>query len=183
MIFSSLNFNCSNLLYLRNLQEQVKKAFCYQKLFWPSTVWRNCSSDLKNFEITRTICSKNKMSEQFLVTKCFFKLFLEVLRSNKLEQLKFKLEKNIGIYKHAGKVRKKLFQAQKSIIGQPMELKAFSVLLLCITAHFFLFYLKNIFWFVPHLNPAQLSSSSIKSQYIFKGSKLLVPVFCFADPV
>ena len=26
--------------------------------------------------------------------------------SNKLEQLKFKLEKNIGIQKHAGKVRK-----------------------------------------------------------------------------
>ena len=28
------------------------------------------------------------------------------LISNKLEQLEFKLEKNIGIYKHAGKVRK-----------------------------------------------------------------------------
>ena len=34
---------------MRNLQEQVKKAFCYQKLFWPFTVWINCSSDLKNF--------------------------------------------------------------------------------------------------------------------------------------
>ena len=30
IIFSNLNSNCSNLLYLRNLQEQVKKAFCYQ---------------------------------------------------------------------------------------------------------------------------------------------------------
>ena len=29
------------------LQEQVKKAFCYQKLFWPFTVWINCSGDLK----------------------------------------------------------------------------------------------------------------------------------------
>ena len=29
--FSKLNSNCSNLLDLRNLQEQVKKAFCYQK--------------------------------------------------------------------------------------------------------------------------------------------------------
>ena len=28
---------------MRNLQEQVKKAFCYQKLFWPFTVWINCS--------------------------------------------------------------------------------------------------------------------------------------------
>ena len=28
-------------------EEQVKKAFWYQKLFWPFTVWINCSSDLK----------------------------------------------------------------------------------------------------------------------------------------
>ena len=27
------NFDCSDLLEMRNLQEQVKKAFCYQKLF------------------------------------------------------------------------------------------------------------------------------------------------------
>ena len=33
--FSNLNMNsnCSNLLDTRNLQEQVKKAFCHQKLF------------------------------------------------------------------------------------------------------------------------------------------------------
>ena len=31
--FSNLNYNCSNLLDIRNLQEQVKNAFCYQKLF------------------------------------------------------------------------------------------------------------------------------------------------------
>ena len=45
-----MNSKYSNLLVLRNLQEQVKNAFCYQKLFWPFTVWINCSSDLKNFE-------------------------------------------------------------------------------------------------------------------------------------
>ena len=39
----------SNFLDLRNLQEQFQKALCYQKLFWPFTVWRNCSSDLKIF--------------------------------------------------------------------------------------------------------------------------------------
>ena len=38
---------------MRNLQELVKKAFCYQKLFWPFTVWINCSSDLKNFGNSR----------------------------------------------------------------------------------------------------------------------------------
>ena len=30
---NNMNSNCSNLLDLRNLQEQVKKAFYYQKLF------------------------------------------------------------------------------------------------------------------------------------------------------
>ena len=43
-----MNFNCSNFLDLGSLQEQVMKAFCYQKLFWPFTVvWTNCTSDLK----------------------------------------------------------------------------------------------------------------------------------------
>ena len=32
IFFSNLNSHCSNLLDMRNLQEQV---FCYQKLFWP----------------------------------------------------------------------------------------------------------------------------------------------------
>ena len=31
-----MNYNCSNSLDIRNLQEQVKKTFCYQKLLWPS---------------------------------------------------------------------------------------------------------------------------------------------------
>ena len=31
--FSNLNSNCSDLLDLTNIQEQVKKVFCYQKLF------------------------------------------------------------------------------------------------------------------------------------------------------
>ena len=32
-IFSNLNYDCSDLLDMRNLQEQVEKACCYQKLF------------------------------------------------------------------------------------------------------------------------------------------------------
>ena len=28
---------------MRNLQEQIKKVFCYQKLFWRFTVWMNWS--------------------------------------------------------------------------------------------------------------------------------------------
>ena len=52
------------------------------------TVRKNCSSDRekllkfeaegKIFEITRTIYSNSERSEQFLVTECFFNLFLEV---------------------------------------------------------------------------------------------------------
>jgi hypothetical protein len=44
-----LNSNCSNELDMRNLQKQVKKAFCYQILFCPFTVCINYSSDLKIF--------------------------------------------------------------------------------------------------------------------------------------
>ena len=34
-------YNHSNLLNMQNLQEQVKKAFCYQKLFWLFIIWVN----------------------------------------------------------------------------------------------------------------------------------------------
>ena len=43
-IFSYLNLICAHSLRKRNLQEQVKKTFCYQKLFWPFPVWINCST-------------------------------------------------------------------------------------------------------------------------------------------
>ena len=39
IFFSNLNSNCSNLSDMRNLQEKVNKAFCYQKLIWPFAVW------------------------------------------------------------------------------------------------------------------------------------------------
>ena len=51
---------------LRNLQEQVKKAFCYQKLFWPFTVWINFSSDLKSFANSRPSASNSKSVSQSL---------------------------------------------------------------------------------------------------------------------
>ena len=57
---------------MRNLQEQVKKAFCYQKMFWPFTVWVNCSNDLKNFANSRPSDSNFKSFswsvEQFFLT-------------------------------------------------------------------------------------------------------------------
>ena len=57
---------------MRNLQEQVKKTFCYQKLFWPFTVWINCSSDLKNFANSQPSASNfksfSRSLEQFFLT-------------------------------------------------------------------------------------------------------------------
>ena len=57
---------------MRNLQEQVKKEFYYQKLFWPFTVRTNWSSDLKIFVNSLPSASNFKSSsrshEQFLLT-------------------------------------------------------------------------------------------------------------------
>ena len=51
---------------MRNLQEQVKKELCYQKLFWPFDVWINCSSNLKNFANSRPSVSNFKSFSQSL---------------------------------------------------------------------------------------------------------------------
>ena len=72
IFFSNFNFNCSISLSLRNLQEQVKKAFCYQELFWPFTAWINCFSDLKNFANSWPSASNfksfSRSLEQFFLT-------------------------------------------------------------------------------------------------------------------
>ena len=63
-----------NCLYFSDMrkQGQVKKAFCYQKLFWPFTVWINCLCDLKIFANTRRSASNFKSFspslEQFFLT-------------------------------------------------------------------------------------------------------------------
>ena len=73
ILFCNLNANCSNLSDMRNLQEQVKNAFCYQKLFWPFTVWINCSSDqekLLKFEAEgREFAKCLRSLEQFIQTE------------------------------------------------------------------------------------------------------------------
>ena len=58
---------------MRNLQEKGKKAFFYQKLFSPFTIWTNCSSDLKIFANSRPSASNFKsfsrsLGEQFILT-------------------------------------------------------------------------------------------------------------------
>ena len=60
--------NCSDLLWEKNVLVIAKT---FEIRGW----WlRIC----KIFEITRTIYSNSEGSEQFLVTECFFNLFLEV---------------------------------------------------------------------------------------------------------
>ena len=72
ILFSNFNYDCSNVLDLINLQEQVKKAVCYQKFFWPFTVWINCSSDLKKFANSWPSASNfksfSRSLEQFFLT-------------------------------------------------------------------------------------------------------------------
>ena len=57
---------------MRNLQEQVKKALCYQELFWTFTIWINCSSELKNFANSQPSAlnfkSFSRSLEQFFLT-------------------------------------------------------------------------------------------------------------------
>ena len=114
IFFSNLNSNCSNLLAMRNLQEQVKKAFCYQKLFWPFTVWINCSSDWEKFWNSRLKVENLKRSEKILVTECFLTCFRRFLISNKLEELEFKLEKKIlGFRNMQEKLEKKMTSSTK----------------------------------------------------------------------
>ena len=53
-----------------------KKLFKGLRIFFEIQGWR--PRICKIFEITRTIYSNSERSEQFLVTECFFNLFLEV---------------------------------------------------------------------------------------------------------
>ena len=85
----SLFWGKKNWKKIENIK--VRNGILLPKVFWP-TVRKNCSSDrekllqfeaegrefFKNFEITWTIYSNSERSEQFLVTECFFNLFLEV---------------------------------------------------------------------------------------------------------
>ena len=60
--------NCSDLLW-------EKFVLVIEKNFWNS---RLKAENFQIFEIIRTLYSNSERSEQFLVTECFFNLFLEV---------------------------------------------------------------------------------------------------------
>ena len=68
-------------------------------------VTKKCSSDRETLlkfhaegqEFAKILSSNSERSEKILVTECFLACSWRFLISNKLEQLEFKLEKNIGI--------------------------------------------------------------------------------------
>jgi hypothetical protein len=64
--FSDIFDSCLQWVCVVHVQEQIKKTFCYQKLFWASTVWINCSSDFKKFENSRPSASNFKKKSGLL---------------------------------------------------------------------------------------------------------------------
>ena len=82
-----MNYNCSIFWDIRNLQEQ---AFYSQKLFWPFTVWINCSSDLKNFEKSRPSASNFKSFSRSL--EIFFSQQVRTILVTKYHFLSILLE-------------------------------------------------------------------------------------------
>ena len=72
-----------------------KKLLVLEKNFWNSRL--KAKNLQKLFEITRTIYLKSERSKQFLVTEGFFNCSWKFYIFDRLEQLGFKLEKNIGI--------------------------------------------------------------------------------------
>ena len=97
------------------------------KTFWKIERKKNCSSDQEKLlkfkaegrefaklwrsleKIIQTVKGQSNFWKQNAFLTCSWRFLI----SNKLEQLGFKLEKNIGIRKHAGKVRKYIHTTQK----------------------------------------------------------------------
>ena len=79
IIFSNLTFNCSNLLDMTNLQERVKKAFCYQQLFWRFTAL---------FEWIVQVISKilQILGLQPRISKVFFSIARTIYSQSRSEQ-------------------------------------------------------------------------------------------------
>ena len=73
---------------MRDLQEQVKKALCYEKLFWPFTVWINCSSDLKFFSNSQPSALNFKS-----VSRSLEHFFLTVGQNNFGNKISFLVQK------------------------------------------------------------------------------------------
>ena len=84
-LFRLLWYHCINFFVKTTLIETTIEGSLLPKLFWPmgeknvllinKNFW---NSRLKAENLQNTIYSNSERSEQFLVTECFFNLFLEV---------------------------------------------------------------------------------------------------------
>ena len=85
------------------MERKVTFEILYRLLsvYFPTIRPRIC----KNFELTRTSYSNCERSVQFLKHNALLTYSWRFFRPKILEQLEFKLEKIIGIYKPTGKVR------------------------------------------------------------------------------
>ena len=108
------------------MQKQIKIAFCCQKLFWPFTVWINCSSDLRIFENSRPLASNFKRfsrsleqfwyqnaNSNFLLRRVIWQ-FLLVMRTKSKYLLK--LNHLITAWPHNGHLLFYLFHALALLI-------------------------------------------------------------------
>ena len=106
------------LMRKKTIKSALRNGILLTKLFLP-TERKNWSSDrekleirdwrlriCKLFEITRTIYSNSEGQNNFWWQNAFLTFSWRFLISNELEQLEFRLEKNVGIQKPTGKVRK-----------------------------------------------------------------------------
>ena len=101
---------------------KLQNIILFPKLFWPTVRKRRLHRlridfeiqdwrlrICKFFEITWNFSSNSERSVQFLKQNVFLTCSWRFVRSNTLQQLKFKWEKLIGNSKPTGKVRKVLF--------------------------------------------------------------------------
>ena len=63
--FWIIHYNCSNESDQRNLQDHVKKVFCFKNCFY---IWINCPGDLKNLANSRPSASNSKKFFSFTRT-------------------------------------------------------------------------------------------------------------------
>ena len=77
------------IIYLRNLQEHVKKTFCYQKFIWPFIFPTNCSTDLFFLQILGLQPRISKKKKNWSLEHFFFFFLGQKNFGNKIPFVEF----------------------------------------------------------------------------------------------
>ena len=88
-----MEFNLEKFIGIQKNTGKARKSFCYQKLFWPFTVWINFSSDLKIFANSRSLALNFKCFSQSLE-----QFFLIVSQNNFGKKIQFFLVAFFAMY-------------------------------------------------------------------------------------